>query len=95
MTRDEFIGKWSTYLAGKFTRFAFCETSGPGLDARVRGMVTEIEATVAKMYSDANENHQRASTGTSTNAAPVRTVQPAGNGTARPASSPEPGIRTG
>lgn len=53
MTKQQFVDKWSNHLAGKFSRFAFCETQGAGLDGRVRGMVGEIEKAVEKMWLEA------------------------------------------
>lgn len=50
--RDAFIDKWANHLAGKFARFAFCDTTGPGVADRTRAMVKDIEQAVAKMYDE-------------------------------------------
>ncbi len=53
MTDDQFQNKWANHLAGKFVRFAFAEVSGPGLEARVRGLVAEIDKAVELMLAEA------------------------------------------
>jgi hypothetical protein len=53
LTREQMIEKWATHLSGKFSRFAFCETAGPGVADRTRGMVADIEKAVTSMVDEA------------------------------------------
>lgn len=63
MTRQQFVDKFSNHLAGKFTLFAFTDTSGPGVAARTRSMVLDIQKTVELMWDAANRGEQPASNG--------------------------------